>query len=392
LVCLLLTSAFAGCVARRPVPQYTINLDLPPQNRYDAVIANPHFNATVWGFYTKYFAKDPALKDALYAISKGRGVENTEQQGEIEGLAAKSGLPLQFVQAIQMLYEIQTLMVPIVNVSGAPAQLERPAGYELMDRIPWRGPGCTGIIATDKTDGTVYHARNLDFSPVPVMTNLVYTGIFTKGGKEVFRSQMVAGYTMLITGMRMGPDGFAIERNTRYPDHKDGNKEMAKNLESSRPLNGWTLRKIMENNDNYDDAVAAIAAAKYVSTEYAIVSGVKKGTILARDPESVAHTQTLGEKNFDERDDYIIITNFDFFFHDIREMFDPTGWTGKIKSPRRVEAQKMLNAVDVLTPEYLFETINAPGVIADTIFQSIISVAKGLWNVSQPDLTDPRYV
>lgn len=52
-----------------------------------------------------------------------------------------------------------------------------------------------------------YHARNLDFSPVPIMTDLVFTGIFHKGGVEVFRSQMVAGYTMLITGMRKGANG-----------------------------------------------------------------------------------------------------------------------------------------------------------------------------------------
>jgi len=39
------------------------------------------------------------------------------------------------------------------------------------------------------------------------MTNLVFTGVFKKGGVEVFRSQMVAGYTMLITGMRHGTNG-----------------------------------------------------------------------------------------------------------------------------------------------------------------------------------------
>jgi hypothetical protein len=35
----------------------------------------------------------------------------------------------------------------------------------------------TTVKALDKTDGTVNHARNLDFSPVDVMTNLVYTGV-----------------------------------------------------------------------------------------------------------------------------------------------------------------------------------------------------------------------
>ena len=61
---------------------------------------------------------------------------------------------------------------------------------------------------------------------------------------------------------------------------------------------------------------------------------------------------------------------------------------GKIGHPRRVAAQALLNSTTEggLTPEFLFETINAPGVLADTIFQAIINVETGLWNVSQPDL------
>ena len=39
--------------------------------------------------------------------------------------------------------------------------------------LPWRGPGCTGIVAQCE-DGTVYHARNLDFAPVGIMSELVY--------------------------------------------------------------------------------------------------------------------------------------------------------------------------------------------------------------------------
>ena len=87
----------------------------------------------------------------------------------------------------------------------------------------------------------------------------------------------------------------------------------------------------------------------------------RAGIIISRDPDTVAYEQVLGQLggNFDEREDYIIMTNFDFFHHDIREYFDPTG--GQVGYPRRVAAQKMLNAtaIHTLTPEYLFETINA---------------------------------
>ena len=113
------------CSARRQVNEYEIDLDLPPQQRWEKVIHGSsaggiRFNDTVWGFYNQYFAKDPILTGALYGLTDLRGKEVTELQGEVEGLAAASGLPVKFVQGIQMLYELQTLMVPIVNCSDYP--------------------------------------------------------------------------------------------------------------------------------------------------------------------------------------------------------------------------------------------------------------------------------
>ena len=304
---LIVLNAVVLSAARRQLTEYVIDLDLAPAERFKHVI--PQFNDTVWKFWNDYFAKDAVLKDALFAYADARGLEVPELQQEVAGLSQASGLPLKFIQGIQSLYELQTLMVPIVNVTGSPKQLPMPKGWEGLSRLAEAvNFGCTGIIATNTADGTVNHARNLDFSPVDIMTNLVYTAIFTRNGTEVFRSQMVAGYQSVVTGMRMGADGWAIERNTRYPDHVDGNEEMLKNLLDGRILNGWSLRKILETQPTYAGAVGAIEEVPYVSTEYAIVSGVKKGVIVSRDPDSVAHLQILNQPNFDERDDYIIIT------------------------------------------------------------------------------------
>jgi hypothetical protein len=368
------------------VPTYTLNLDLPPNQRYNKFVHL--YNETVWLFYDRFFAHDPILTDILYDITKERGLENEEQQGEIEGMATASGLPLPFVQGIQMLYELQTLMVPIVNFTHHNKSYYGrdyiPLKYKaLRDVLPWNG-GCTGIIARNANDGTVYHARNLDFMPYQIMHDLVYDAKFVKGGKILFESQMIAGYTMPITAIKRGLHGYAIERNTRYTDHWGGNKEMFNNLKSGRNLNGWTLRKILETATTFDDAVKAISIAPFVSTEYAIISGVQKGVILAKNPDNVAYKQVLGERNFDEPNDYIIMTNFDFFYNDIREGFDPTGHGGFGKPSRRIAAQRLLNASKILTPEVLYSVLNAKYVIADTVFQAIINVEKDLWNISQP--------
>ena len=188
-------------------------------------------------------------------------------------------------------------------------------------------------------------------------------------------------YAGMITGMRRGPDGYALERNTRYTDHWGGNKataapvsrdvggdtgrweirppderatprlsspspplpqpplqpppspprceraggraqghpgrrpaggrggalplcrwrlthrltggpalrshgplpqEMLAHLLSGWLLNGWVLRQTLEACATYACAVGRLTSSPYASTEYAVISGVRKGTILAR--------------------------------------------------------------------------------------------------------------
>jgi len=244
--------------------------------------------------------------------------------------------------------------------------------------------GCTGIIATDDDDGTVYHARNLDFSFASYLQRLTYTGIFTKNGTEVFRAQTIAAYSSILTGMRKGPNGFTIEVNTRFNGHLGRNKKMFKNLFRTKKggnkadLSGWTKRKILENVDNYEDAVEAFSNTPYVSPEYNIVAGVKKGVILARDPDGLAFKMPLQESE----KKYIIMTNFDYPWHDIKENFDPSVVKGRY---RRKAAEAILDKADVLTPELLFGVLNDDRVMAkDTIFQVIMNVETGLWNASLP--------
>ena len=72
------------------------------------------------------------------------------------------------------------------------------------------------------------------------------------------------------------------------------------------------------------------------------------------------HSQVLGEVNYQERSDYVIMTNFDFFWHDVREWFDPTGGNG-VGHPRRIAAQTVLNASDAVTSDVLWAAINSKG-------------------------------
>eukprot|EP00613_Pedinella_sp_CCMP2098_P010494 CAMPEP_0171647498 /NCGR_PEP_ID=MMETSP0990-20121206/35497_1 /TAXON_ID=483369 /ORGANISM="non described non described, Strain CCMP2098" /LENGTH=410 /DNA_ID=CAMNT_0012224743 /DNA_START=42 /DNA_END=1274 /DNA_ORIENTATION=- len=382
-----------------PVSQFVINLDLVPEERYAEVI--PAFNESIWEFYNTIFLPNPALQALIYGVSAKRGPENSEMMGEITGMAELTQLPFEFVKSIQMQQELLSLMVPVVNFTGSPAaapRLQFPEGYEALQGWPGAkagGYGCTGIIARNAADGMVYHARNLDLNPPDVYNKLVYEAIFERQGVEVFRSQMMAGYTMVITAAKgLGTkEGFAVERNTRFADHVGSYMQAIGNLENGMELQGWTLRKVFEEEVSFDAAVERISTTPFVSTEFAIVSGVQQGTILGLNPgvggvAHVAHRQMLGESNFEEPSEYIIMTNFDFYWHDIKEFFDPTAGGGFGKPSRRVAAQAILNATlaagDPLTPELLYSVINSPFVLADTIFQVVMSVEAGLWNTSIP--------
>ena len=143
----------------------------------------------------------------------------------------------------------------------------------------------------------------------------------------------------MITAYVPGPDGYTLERNTRFSDHWGGNRETLSNLLGGVPLNGWTLRQIVQSTRTYAQAVSAVSRARFCSPEYSVMSGVGRGTVLSKDPDRVVHVQTLGAPGEGEaRADYVIMTNFDFFFGDVREHFDPTAGGGGLGRPSRREA------------------------------------------------------
>ena len=84
------------------------------------------------------------------------------------------------------------------------------------------------------------------------------------------------------------------------------------------------------------------------STEYSIVSCAEGDCSCC--PDSVAHIQTLPQEN----NKYIIMTNFDWYWHDIREwsIYRPKqdGKHSGFGNPREERGRKMLS-VPKLTPE-----------------------------------------
>ena len=91
------------------------------------------------------------------------------------------------------------------------------------------------------------------------------------------------------------------------------------------------------------------------------MAGVRQGTIVAREPNGVAHKIVLGV----DHPKYIVITNFDYWNNDWREYFDPSANFYR----RRISVQRALDSLDTITKDDLFNTLNRYDVKAiDTIY------------------------
>jgi hypothetical protein len=357
-----------------PVPTFNIDLDLDPEERFKEVIA--HFEEPLYGVYNAY-ATNAVVRKLYEKLAAQRGPENDELAGEIRGISKYSKIPLEAIQAAQLLYELQTIMVPVENITWPWNQVTQRTGQEPAF-------GCTGIIARSADDATVTHARNLDFSFAKWLGNMTYNGVFHKQGKELFTAQMIAGYSMPLTGMRRGKNGYTIEINTRYPPKEWNVKNLLDLLfKEKRASSGWIKRQVLQDVDNFEDAVKAFSTRPYASTEFNIISGNQKGVILARNPDDLYHKLTLGPN----KNDYILMTNFDYWDHDFKEWLDPTSI--HFGHSRRIGAEKILNASTNINSDQLYKTLNDDEVVAkDTIFQALMNVETDSYKTFLPDCKD----
>ena len=71
---------------------------------------------------------------------------------------------------------------------------------------------CTSIVARMQ-NGTIIHARNLDFDFPDMMQTLVYKAYIMKNGKIIGEAPSIAGYIGFYTGLKY--DTFTVSYNVR---------------------------------------------------------------------------------------------------------------------------------------------------------------------------------
>jgi hypothetical protein len=363
------------------VPVFEIDLDQPPEKRFQEVAK--HFKPEFLKFY-RAFANNSAAFKVQQMSTQFRGPEDPEAMAEMGGVAEVLGVPVMHIQSHQLHGPFQPMKGPYFTMLNAQGKtlpteerlLKLMLDPKLLKKMP--SVGCTGILAKDSKDGSVWHARNLDVGFAHWLQPMTYNAIFKKGGAELYTANVVFPSQQILTGIRRGPNGYAYEYNTRFNDNMMDTQALMANLFfQKRPLSSWTIRKGFESNNTYESFLETVSKTPFPNKEYAIVSGVKKGAVIARDPEGIAYTMEIDDKN-----PFIVMTNFDY------KIKDPKEWIPKYREEgvsQRVRVQKMLKGKQI-TPELLKKVLADQDVMADgTIYSSLINVEHNSFQSSLPN-------
>jgi len=289
------------------VPSYTVNLDLPPELRWQKPLAGlgPKITNLIgklkeflleWGEKSEYIIKFIDSDLGYLADTFPHPFK-----GEMYSIANATGLPLGEVVLYNVFYEVFTV--------------------------------CTSIVAQDES-GNLYHGRNLDFglfmgwnasshswSITEALKPIIGEFQFQRGGKTVFTSVNYAGYVGILTALKK--DMFTFTMDERF--NKDGGyigiiKWILGNHNQS--WMGFLTRDVMENATSYTHAQSMLANTPMLAPAYFILAGNKadEACVITRDRDAAVDVWHMNET---ESKWYILETNYDhwkkpFFLDDRR--------------------------------------------------------------------------
>ncbi|CAI9533071.1 unnamed protein product [Staurois parvus] len=176
----------SGPTFKGNVQWYTVNLDLPPYERWQKLISDKKAPLTELIQHIKNLAKSifPKLIDIVdKKLPFLIGNLPSPFGEELKGIADAAGQPLGEIMLFNIFYEVFSV--------------------------------CTSVVAQD-TSGKLIHARNLDFglflgwdvknnswTVSELLKPMVVNVNFQRNNKTVFVSTVYAGYIGILTGMKL---------------------------------------------------------------------------------------------------------------------------------------------------------------------------------------------
>ncbi|XP_072519185.1 N-acylsphingosine amidohydrolase (acid ceramidase) 1a [Salminus brasiliensis] len=339
-----------GPTFRGNVTWYTVNLDLPPTERWTHVVKEKK---------AELVAMIQSIKDLAGDFFHGKLIHIVDKElplivdtlpspfrEEIKGIAAVSDVPLGEVVLFNIFYEIFTV--------------------------------CTSVVVED-LKGNIYHARNLDFglfmgwdrknqtwTLTEKLKPLVVNVDFRRKSRTVFKSTSFAGYVGILTGIR--PKEFTLTMNERF--NIDGGYIGILEWILGKRDGMWMsflTRRVLENATSYDDAKDQLALTKLLAPAYFILGGNQtgQGCVITR---SRINTLDVWEIDLMLGRWYVLETNYDhwekpFFLDD-----------------RRTPAMKCMNKTTQanITLQTIYDVLSTKPVLNKlTAYTSLMEVSTG---------------
>eukprot|EP00929_Paragymnodinium_shiwhaense_P112783 TRINITY_DN81056_c0_g1_i1.p1 TRINITY_DN81056_c0_g1~~TRINITY_DN81056_c0_g1_i1.p1 ORF type:complete len:465 (-),score=59.37 TRINITY_DN81056_c0_g1_i1:120-1514(-) len=269
--------------------RFTVDLDLPPRQRWAAIFKQSKFenaNKDIVNYFHSVIPGAKVLVPTLTSIARRSGprlfrpTEVEEMRGIAEVMGANEGT----VYLVNLVYQLEGIGASCKkrNTTGP-----CPAGRE--DEAT--GPNfCTSIVAAGE-DGTVTHGRNMDWNLNEALLKYVISVDYTRSGQSLFTATSIAGQVGVLHGLSRTSknserSGWSASMNAR----SQGGNLAATLLDIL--LHGGSnvytpthlLRAVLEEQSSFADAVKRLEQSPLVNPVYYIVagSGPNEGSVIQR--------------------------------------------------------------------------------------------------------------
>ena len=345
LVALLLLLAHADF----PVPRFTVDLDLPPEERWADI--SRIYSEKLSRLMQAMVKHMPPLANEMLAIAAADILKNTPEpyRSEIMGIAKYTNLSPGSIMLFNMVYELNTFRQARDDVTKG----------NIVD-------GCTSIVVQNLAD-KILHGRNLDWSQIRLLQEASITVDFQKAGRTLYTGSTVAGYVGLVTGQK--PNKFTVSLDQRAQGNWTLNAMMATNVGTTGVVSFLIRSVLADPSSDFESAVKTFSSAPLIAPSYFIVGGVQpgEGVVVTRNRNSTALVLQL---NVSHGRWYVLETNYD-------------SWKPPPPSDdRRDAAIKALLKVGRtnINPQTLYRVLSTPLVLNNSTVMTVIMSA------SQPEI------
>ena len=352
---LLLLLRAPSCNADIPeqAPRYTINLDLPAEERWNEVVADFKDEIGVLAKNVQKLVPWPGVDELIQTIlTKLNTHLSYPYAEEMAGIAKAAGVPLAHIMMANFMYELTAFK-----------QVDPPNSTFRR--------GCTTILARSE-DGTVYLGRNTDYGLAEMFRKLTIIVDFQQNGATVYTGTTFAGYVGVISGQK--PNSF-----TMAIDERDTGDWWMNGLDALvTGIDGVVLILIRDTiadpEMDFKMAVEMTAHRRMIAPSYIMFGGLEpnEAAVMTMNRDSANSVWWVGS-NRTYSTWYLVETNYDHW----KPPDDPT-------DKRRYHAINAMNNIgqENISPESLLSVLSTDMVLNEgTIHTSVMSASDpGLYN------------